>query len=102
MKKKIYWSPPLLQSLEAQIQSNEQLIHKDQPDTHLSVFPQKSLQRLAQTIRDVRVWTVERREDNTIWCKETGQKLPSTPQGKPDFEKLALEIAQKKLIGYQL
>ncbi len=102
MKKKICLSQTLLQSLEAQIQLNEQSTHKDQLNTHLSVFPQKSLLRLAQTIRNVRVWTVERREDNTLWCKETGQKLPSTPQGKPDFERLALEIAQRKLIGYQL
>ena len=56
----------------------------------------KSLQRNGQTKIRFCNYSVQRLEDNTLVCKENGQKIPLTPQGVPDLEQLAYEISLRK------
>lgn len=82
------------QNLEVRALSNEQLHCIDETNIQPSSCRQKSAQQPSLT--NIRTYHVDRLEDNTLYCRELGRKLPSTPQGKLDKEQLAREIASQK------
>ena len=82
---------PVLQNLATQIQLNEQQLCKVESDIQPVVCQRKVLQQ--SEVTNIRKYCFERMANNMWFCKELGQTIPSTPQGKPDMERLAHEIA---------
>lgn len=58
-------------------------------NTQHVAYPQKLKQPHELTKK---VFHIERLGDKTLQCRETGQKIPSTDAGVPDWEKLIDEI----------
>lgn len=82
-----------LQNRVIQALSNASSLYKDDLDIQPLPYQQKSLPSHEPTKLRYRDFHCERREDNTLWCKENGQKLPLTQKGEIDKAQLEIEIA---------
>ncbi len=79
-----------------QVLSNEQLLDKVVINTH-PVFWQQILKQRNEPTKIRRVQVV-RVADNSLQCKVSGRKLPSTHRGELDLEQLAREMSSRQWV----
>lgn len=79
---------------KVRVPQGEQLLGKVVSKNGHVAHPLKSARQPLNS--NIRTYHIDRLEDNTLYCKELGRTIPSTPQGKIDMEQLAHEIASLK------